>query len=61
MPGDKGAGQGLMLAHTVIVKKHGGKTWFDSEIGKGTAFYLRPPLSAFMGGWNAEKYPVCRR
>jgi signal transduction histidine kinase len=50
-----------MLAHTVIVKKHGGKTWFDSEIGKGTAFYLRPPLSAFMGGWNAEKYPFCRR
>lgn len=41
----KGTGQGLMLAHTVIVKKHGGKIWIDSEIGKGTTFYLRLPLS----------------
>ncbi len=46
----KGTGQGLMLAHTVIVKKHGGKIWFDSEIGKGTTFYLRLPLSAVGGG-----------
>jgi signal transduction histidine kinase len=41
----KGTGQGLMLAHTVVVKKHGGKIWFDSEIGKGTTFYVRLPLS----------------
>jgi PAS domain S-box-containing protein len=42
----KGTGQGLMLAHNVIVKKHGGKIWFDSEIGQGTTFYLRLPLSS---------------
>ncbi|MGD0891317.1 MAG: PAS domain S-box protein [Terracidiphilus sp.] len=41
----KGTGQGLMLAHTVVVKKHGGKIWFDSEVGKGTTFYVRLPLS----------------
>ncbi|MGA2653855.1 MAG: HAMP domain-containing sensor histidine kinase [Terracidiphilus sp.] len=41
----KGTGQGLMLAHAVVVKKHGGKIWYDSEVGKGTTFYVRLPLS----------------
>jgi signal transduction histidine kinase len=47
----KGTGQGLMLAHTVVVKKHGGKIWFDSKIGKGTTFYLRLPLSSVEEGY----------
>ena len=29
----KGTGQGLSLAHTVIVKKHCGKIWFETEMG----------------------------
>jgi PAS domain S-box-containing protein len=41
----KGSGQGLALAHTVIVKKHGGKVWFESEPGKGTTFFLQLPLA----------------
>jgi len=40
----KGTGQGLALAHAVIVKKHDGQIWFESEIGKGTTFFLRLPL-----------------
>jgi signal transduction histidine kinase len=40
----KGTGQGLALAHAVIVKTHHGKIWFESEIGKGTTFFLRLPL-----------------
>jgi two-component system, NtrC family, sensor kinase len=40
----KGTGQGLMLAHTVVVKKHGGRIWFDTEVGKGTTFFFRLPL-----------------
>ncbi len=41
----KGTGQGLALAHTAIVRRHGGKIWFDSEVGKGTTFYIRLPLT----------------
>ncbi len=42
----KGTGQGLALAHTVVVKKHGGQIWFDSEPGKGTTFFIRLPFEA---------------
>ena len=44
-PVGKGTGQGLALAHTAIVRRHGGKIWFDSEAGKGTTFYIRMPLA----------------
>jgi signal transduction histidine kinase len=42
----KGTGQGLALAYTVVVKKHGGKIWFESEVGKGTTFFITLPVSA---------------
>jgi len=45
-PVGKGTGQGLALAHTAIVRRHGGKIWFDSETGKGTTFYIRMPLQS---------------
>jgi PAS domain S-box-containing protein len=47
----KGTGQGLAMAHSIIVKKHGGKIWFESETGKGTTFFIRLPLD--MGGTEA--------
>lgn len=39
----KGTGQGLALARTIIVNKHGGTIHFESEVGKGTTFILRLP------------------
>ena len=41
----KGTGQGLTLAQTVVVKKHSGKIWFETEPGNGTTFFVRLPLS----------------
>jgi PAS domain S-box-containing protein len=40
----KGTGQGLALAHSVIVNRHQGQLWFESEIGQGTTFFIRLPL-----------------
>ena len=37
-------GQGLTLVHAVVVKKHGGSIWLDSEVGKGTTFFVRLPI-----------------
>lgn len=42
----KGTGQGLTLAHTIVVKKHRGTLSFDTTVGKGTTFIIRLPLSS---------------
>jgi signal transduction histidine kinase len=43
-PMGKGTGQGLALAHSVIVNRHQGQIWFETEVGRGTTFFLRLPL-----------------
>jgi len=43
-PVGKGTGQGLGLAHSIIVEKHQGKLFFESEVGIGTTFYIQLPL-----------------
>ncbi len=40
----KGTGQGLAIARSVVVDRHGGSLTFTSELGKGTTFYIRLPL-----------------
>ena len=40
----KGTGQGLAIARTVVVEKHGGSIAFETEEGKGTTFFVRLPL-----------------
>jgi signal transduction histidine kinase len=41
----KGTGQGLAIARSVIVDKHGGTIEFKSEIGVGTTFNIKLPIS----------------
>ncbi|HEY8967056.1 MAG TPA: ATP-binding protein, partial [Candidatus Methylacidiphilales bacterium] len=40
----KGTGQGLAIAHSVVVDKHGGAISFETELGQGTTFLIRLPL-----------------
>uniref|UniRef100_A0A832A661 histidine kinase n=1 Tax=Desulfacinum infernum TaxID=35837 RepID=A0A832A661_9BACT len=42
----KGTGQGLAIAHAVVVEKHKGHLGFESEEGKGTTFIIRLPLES---------------
>lgn len=39
----KGTGQGLHIAHNIIVKKHGGELAVESNIGEGTSFTITLP------------------
>jgi PAS domain S-box-containing protein len=45
-PVGKGTGQGLAIAYSVIVEKHGGTIGFESEMGRGTTFIIRLPMHA---------------
>ena len=40
----RGTGQGLAIAHSVVVERHKGSLTFESEVGKGTTFYVRLPI-----------------
>ena len=49
----RGTGQGLAIAHSVLVDKHGGTLSFDTEVGRGTTFIVRLPQRA--GGTPSER------
>lgn len=42
----KGTGQGLSIAHSIVVDKHQGTIDVQSEVGCGTTFTIRLPLEA---------------
>jgi PAS domain S-box-containing protein len=52
-PVGRGTGQGLALAHSVIVNRHAGRIWFETECGRGTTFFVRLPIEA-----DAPAHPV---
>jgi predicted ATPase/signal transduction histidine kinase len=49
-----GTGQGLALARTAIVDRHGGSIQFESRPGAGTTFFVRLPIR----GRDARTVPV---
>jgi signal transduction histidine kinase len=42
----KGTGQGLAIARSVIVNKHGGTLRFETKCNQGTTFFIRLPIGA---------------
>ncbi len=73
----RGTGQGLAIARSVIVGKHGGGLSFDTETGRGTTFIVRlprpgprvtqgtgcpgAPPGAPAGGFLSERFNVMKR
>ncbi len=44
-PVGKGTGQGLAITYAVVVERHDGAIHVESEVGNGTTFVLRLPIS----------------
>jgi two-component system, NtrC family, sensor kinase len=40
----EGTGQGLTICHNIVVQKHHGNIWFDTEVDRGTTFFIRIPI-----------------
>jgi two-component system, NtrC family, sensor histidine kinase HupT/HoxJ len=43
--GTEGTGLGLYMSYVAIKGKFGGELWFETEMGKGTCFNIRIPIS----------------
>lgn len=60
----KGTGQGLAIARTIVVERHGGEISFQTELGRGTTFTIRLPIRgsgpSHQGKPHEATNPVCR-
>lgn len=44
-PAEKGTGLGMSISYKIIVEKHGGQLFCQSQIGQGTTFFINLPIS----------------
>ena len=44
LTGANGAGMGLYITRS-LVELHGGRIWFESDLGKGSAFHVTFPIA----------------
>jgi signal transduction histidine kinase len=40
----RGTGQGLSIARSIVVERHGGSLSFETKVGSGTKFFVRLPI-----------------
>ncbi len=53
----KGTGLGLSISYDIVVNKHKGEIYAESEVGKGTTFTVKLPIRRDSGG-DGEKSPL---
>jgi light-regulated signal transduction histidine kinase (bacteriophytochrome) len=46
----RGTGQGLAIARSIVVDRHGGALTFESQVGRGSTFTIRLPEVSGQGG-----------
>lgn len=56
-PVGAGSGQGLAVSRAIVVDKHHGTLTFDTEIGRGTTFHIRIPLTQHQVTLMSEHEP----
>jgi signal transduction histidine kinase/CheY-like chemotaxis protein len=52
----RGTGQGLAIARSIVVDRHGGEISFQTEIGQGTTFTVKIPIQPQADAENDDNY-----
>jgi signal transduction histidine kinase len=55
----RGSGQGLAIARSIVVEKHGGNIWFEPNGAQGTTFLVSLPIGSTLTAITDEKETQC--